>query len=128
MKMRILVVGNDFQRTVCGETSMSVEDVHKCLRDLADTDLLRTFCAAMEVYENEIEISDDIDSAIDNVKDGSFYLTGADTLIEEAELLLVNDDYWGEEDKPDITPLELAEELEGDSTYHLTTLGVLRTN
>jgi hypothetical protein len=128
MKMRILVVGNDFQRTVCGETSMSVKDVHKCLRELADNDLLKTFCAAMEVYENEIGISDDIDSAIDNVKDGHFYLTGADTLIEEAELLLVNDDYWGDEEEPDITPLELAEELEFDSTYHLTTLGVLKTN
>lgn len=127
MKMKILVVGRDFQRTVCGETSMSVEDVHKCLRELADNDLLKTFCAAMEVYENEIEISDDIDSAIDNVKDGSFYLTGADTLIEEAELLLVNDDY-ADDEEPDITPLELAEELEFDSTYHLTTLGVLRTN
>lgn len=39
-------------------------------------------------------------------------------------ILVVGDDY----DEPDITPLELAEELEFDSTYHMTTLGILRTN
>lgn len=128
MKMRILVVGNDFQRTVCGETSMSVEDVHASLRELADKDLLRTFCAAMEVYENEIEVSNDIDECIDNVKNGCYYLTGSEDFLEEAEYLLVNDDYWEDEEEPDITVQELAEELKFDATYHETTLGVLKTN
>ena len=119
-KMRILVVGNDFHRTIYGYTDMSVEDVHAHLRTL-DADELRTVCAAMEVF-------DDIDMVINNVKNGCYYLTGSDDLVEEAEYLLVNDAYWGDEKEPDITAQELAEEIKFDSTYHETSLGVLKTD
>ena len=105
-KMRILVVGNDFHRTIYGYTDMSVEDVHAHLRTL-DADELRTVCAAMEVF-------DDIDMVINNVKNGCYYLTGSDDLVEEAEYLLVNDAYWGDEEEPDITAQELAEEIKFD--------------
>lgn len=118
--MRILVVGNDFHRTIYGYTDMTVEDVHKSLRTL-DADELKAFCAAMEVY-------DDIDMVLDNVKNGCYYLTGSEDLVEEAEYLLVNDDYWGDEEEPNITAQELAEELEFDSTYYETSLGVLKAD
>ena len=119
-KMRILVVGRNFQRTVYGKTDMSSAEVMTSLRTL-DENELRTFCAAME------EAYGYIDYAIEDVKNGCVYLTGADNFLEEAEYLLVNDDYWGDEEPPDITVQELAEELKFDATYHETTLGVLKT-
>ena len=119
-KMRILVVGRNFQRTVYGKTDMSSAEVMTSLRTL-DENELRTFCAAME------EAYGYIDYAIEDVKNRCVYLTGADNFLEEAEYLLVNDDYWGDEETPDITVQELAEELKFDVTYHETTLGVLKT-
>lgn len=131
-KMKLVIIGEDvdgkiYKRTVEGNTEMPPEDVRESLKMLSDKGLLKTFCAAMEVYENEIGVYDDIDQCIDNVKDGCYYLTGADNFLEEAKNLLADGEYWGIEEDPDITPQELAMDLELNSTYHATSLGVLRT-
>lgn len=132
-KMKLVITGKDvngkiYKRTMEGNTEMPPENVRESLKMLSDKGLLKTFCAAMEVYENEIGVYDNIDQCIDNVKDGCYYLTGADNFLEEAEELLANGEYWGIEEESDITPQELAMDLKFNSIYHATSLGVLRTD
>lgn len=132
-KMKLVITGEDvdgkiYKRTVEGNTEMAPEDVRGSLKMLSDKGLLKTFCAAMEVYENEIEVYNDIDQCINNVKNENWYLTGADNFLEEAEDLLANGEYWEIEEESDITPQELAMDLEFNSTYHATSLGILRTD
>lgn len=78
--------------------------------------------------ENEIKVYNNIDQCINNVKNENWYLTGAEDFYEKAEMLMENGGGWRADENPNITQQELAKELEFDSTYHETTLGVLRTD
>lgn len=126
-KVAINVSGEGWYRTIIGMTDMPDDEIRAYIRGF-DEEGLRTLCAVMEAKDYRYYSLED---AIDAVIWGTVWLTGAHDYYEQAELVMNGcaiDGRYYDDERPDMTVEEIADELEFDSQYAETSFGILKMN